>query len=399
MNACGEKEEKQVSMGTVVKGTLYMDLFEEGEIEAIKSTNLSSPAISWRYGNLKISYIVKDGNNVMTGDTVIVFDPSEVNKAILDAESSLEITKAEFEKLKATQQLELEELRADLEVTRISQEISKIKFEAAGYKSDIEKKEMRLNLEKADIALDKAQEQIENRIKIQKEDVKQKVVSIGQNQAKLDDAHETLKKLYVMTPAPGIAVINKSWSSGNKYQVGDQCWSGTPLIQLPDLSSLKAVVNINEVDISKIKKGLRVEIKPDAFSDSIFSGVVNSVANLAVNKKSSSKIKVFPVEILLDKAHKNLLPGLTVSCRIIMDKIDDVLYVPLDAVTMEGEKYFVYKKSGKDYDKVEVETGVSNSDFIVITKGLEEGDKIALVNPYAEDEKTENETSEKEDKL
>lgn len=101
-----------------------------------------------------------------------------------------------------------------------------------------------------------------------------------------------------------------------------------PLIQLPDLSSLKAIVQINEVDIAKISKGLRVEIRPDAFSDSIFTGKVETIANLAVNKERSSKIKVFPVEILLNETDRNLLPGLTVSCRIIMDKVEDVLYIP-----------------------------------------------------------------------
>jgi len=395
--SCSNKDAEQVPIGTVTKGTLYLDLYEEGEIEAIRSITLSSPSISWRYGNLKISQIVKDGQEVKKGDTLIVFDPSEVNKAIIDAEGTLEIAKAEFEKLKANQQMELEELNADLEVTRLSHEVTKIKFEASSYKSDIEKKEMQLNLEKADISLKKAEEQIANRIKIQKEDTKQKLVSINQNQARLDEAYETLNKLYVITPSPGIAIISRNWSSNNKFQVGDQCWSGTPLIQLPDLSSLKAIVNINEVDISKIKKQLKVEIKPDAFSDSIFTGVVSSVANLAVNKKGSTRIKVFPVEVLLDRAHKNLLPGLTVSCRIIMDKIENVLYVPLDAVTNEGDKSFVYKKSGNSYDKTEIKTGVSNSDYIIVTEGLKEGEKIALMNPFAAtEEDTKANTTEEE---
>ncbi|MFV0418897.1 MAG: hypothetical protein ACK5KT_09230 [Dysgonomonas sp.] len=73
-----------------------------------------------------------------------------------------------------------------------------------------------------------------------------------------------------------------------------------------------------------------------------------------------------------------------------MDKIDDVLYVPLDAVHDEGDKSYVYKKSGGGYDKVEVETGASNSDFIVITKGLESGDNVALVDPYAAEKTKEN---------
>jgi len=125
-----------------------------------------------------------------------------------------------------------------------------------------------------------------------------------------------------------------------------------------------------------------VEVKPDAFSDSKFSGTVMEVANLAVNKTGSTKIKVFPVEIYLNETHKDLLPGLTVSCRIIVDKLEDVLYVPIDAIQSEAGRNYVYKKSGNSYVKVEVETGRSNSDYTVIASGLNEGDEIALVNPF-----------------
>lgn len=241
--------------------------------------------------------------------------------------------------------------------------------------------------------MERAKEQIENRIKIQNEEVKQKNLSIMQYQSRLDEAHETLKKLSVVTPSSGIAILSRNWSSNNKFQIGDQCWGGFPIIQLPDLSSLKATVKINEVDVAKISKGLKVEIKPDAFSDSVFSGTVNSIANLAVNKDMSSKIKVFPVEILINESDKNLLPGLTVSCRIIMDKVENVLFIPLDALFTEGVKNFVYKKKGTGYEKTEIETGISNTDFIVVVSGLKEGEEIALVNPFAketEEKKTEN---------
>ncbi|MDR2085955.1 MAG: HlyD family efflux transporter periplasmic adaptor subunit [Dysgonamonadaceae bacterium] len=388
--ACSRKEVSQIPLASVVRGVFYIDLYEEGEIEATHSINISSPTISWRYGNLKITQLVKDGQEVKTGDTLIVFDPSEVQKGIVEAEGRLEISHAELERISAQHQSDLEELNADYEVARLSQEIADIRFESAVYESEVKKKEIQLNLDKAKIALEKAKEQIENRIKIQKEEIKQKKLAIEQDRARLNEAYETLQKMFVITPSPGIAVIARSWSSGNKFQVGDQCWSGFPIIQLPDLSSLKATVKINEVDIAKIDKGLKVEIKPDAFSDSIFSGSVIAVANLAVNKDESSKLKVFPVEILLDGTNPNLLPGLTVSCRIIMNRIDGALYVPLEAVHQEGDKYFVYKKTSGGFNKTEIERGESNSDFMIITAGLDEKDQVALIDPFAQEKENES---------
>ncbi|MDR2469124.1 MAG: HlyD family secretion protein [Tannerella sp.] len=388
--SCGKKDTGQIPVATAVRGTFYIDLYEEGEIEATHSVNISAPTISWRYGNLKITKLVKDGKEVNVGDTLIVFDPSEVQKGIVEAEGRLEISHAEMEQMIAQHESDLEELRADYDVARLSREISTIRFESAIYESEVKKKEIQLNLDKAGIALDRAKEQIDNRIKIQKEEIKQKNLAIEQDRARLDEANETLNKMFAVTPSPGIAIIAVSWSSGNKFQVGDQCWAGFPIIQLPDLSSLKATVKINEVDIAKITKGLKVEIKPDAFSDSLFTGTVDVVANLAVNKEGSSKQKVFPVEILIDGTSSNLLPGLTVSCRIIIDKIDNVLYVPLEAVHQQGDKYYVYKQKGSGFERVEIERGMINSDYAIITSGLEEKDKVALTDPFINEENTDN---------
>jgi len=391
--ACKKEKVQEVPLGKVVRGTFYIDIYEEGEIEAVRSTNASSPSISWRYGNLKITQIVKDGKEVQAGDTLIVFDPSEVKKGVTEAESRLQMSEAELVKLEAQQSSDLEDLKADYEVARISQEISKIKFESAGYEANIKKKEIQLNLEKANIALDRAKEQIDNRIKIQREELKQKQLSINQDKAQLAEANETLKKLFVISPASGIAIIGKNWSTGNKYQVGEQCWAGMPLIQLPDLSALKATVKVNEVDISKITKGLKTEIKPDAFSSSKFSGTVTSVANLAVNKDNKSKVKVFPVEIYISGTNEKLLPGLTVSCRIIVGTINNAMYIPLDAVHSEGDVSYVFKKTPKGFEKTIVHTGVSNADFVVITKGLDVKDKLALADPFKKEDKKKEKTA------
>jgi multidrug efflux pump subunit AcrA (membrane-fusion protein) len=195
-----------------------------------------------------------------------------------------------------------------------------------------------------------------------------------------------LKKLYLISPSSGIAIINQNWSTGNKFQVGDQCWSGFPLIQLPNLSALRANVKINEVDIAKISSGLQVEIRPDAFSDSVFQGEVAVVANLAVNKDNKSKVKVFPVEVNIKGTDEKLLPGLTVSCRIILGKIEHALYVPIEAVRTEGAEKFVYKEVAGGYEKTTVVTGESNKNYVVVVEGLENNDRVALMDPFASKE-------------
>ena len=395
--SCGKKSVQQVPEAKVAQGTFYIDIYEEGEIEAINSINISSPNIPWRFGNLKISSIVDDGKQVQEGDTVVTFDPSEVRKAILDYEDRLIVSNAELEKMLAQHELDMEGLNADYEVTRISHEISRMQLESAAHESEIKRREIQLNLDKADISLARAKEQIENRRKIQVEEVKQKKLSIRQDEERLEEAHRTLEKLSVIAPAPGIAIISRNWSTNSKFQLGDQCWSSQQLIQLPDLSKLKAKVNINETDISHITRGLKVEIRPDAFSDSTFTGYVSTVANLAQNKDERSKIKVFPVDIVINESNKNLLPGLTVSCRIIVDEIPDVVYIPLEALHVQADKSYVYKKVAGGYDKVEVLTGRTNTDYVIIEEGLDKDDRVALVDPTELAKKADKKEKKKKD--
>ncbi|HEY5469421.1 MAG TPA: HlyD family efflux transporter periplasmic adaptor subunit [Bacteroidales bacterium] len=386
--ACKGKVVQEVQTTLVKRGTFIEEINEEGAVKAINSINITAPIISYRYGSLKITYMVGDGKEVNKGDTVIIIDPSEIKKAIITSQQQLQIANAELEKLKATQQSEIEDLESDLEISNISYEISKINFEQAVYESEVTKKENNLNMEKAIIDLARAKEQIENRKKIQQEDIFQKTLSMKQLTNTLEDANRSETNLFVISPSPGIAIVKDNWMSNQKWQVGDQPYSGTVLIELPDLNKMMAEVKINEVDITKITPGLKVEIKPDAFSDTTFSGEVITVANLAQNKDSKSKIKIFPVQILIDGKSKNLLPGLTVSCKIKISEKAGVLYIPVESIFKDQGIEFVYVKTSSGFKRKDVKIAQSNVDFAIVSEGLAENEELALADPFLNKEES-----------
>jgi len=380
--ACKGKDVQEVQTTLVKKGTFTEELTEEGTVRAVNSISINAPIISYRYGGLKITNMVSDGKEVVKGDTLITFDPSEIKKAIIASQQQLEIVNAEFEKLKATQQSEIEDLESDLEISLLSQKISKINFEQAAYESEVTKKEINLKLETANIALARATQQIENRKKIQKEDLFQRTLAMKQLTATLNDANGFVNNLFVISPGAGIAILKDNWMTNQKWQAGDQPYSGTTLIELPDLHEMMAEVKINEVDISKISPGLSVEIKPDAYSDTLFSGKVVAIANLAQNKDSKSKIKIFPVQILINSKSTSLLPGLTISCKIRISEIKDVLYVPIESIFKEQGNEFVYVKTSSGFKRKDIQIGAVNTDFVVVKGGLEENEELALTDPY-----------------
>jgi HlyD family secretion protein len=384
--SCRGKEVSDVQVTAVRKGTFLEELTDQGTIEAVNSISVSAPVISYRYGSLKIAKIVDDGKEVEKGDTIMIFDPSEIKRAIIQAEQQLEIARAEHDKLRSTQQSEIEDLEADLELARISQEISKINFETATFEPEATRKEIKLKLESATIALNRAQEQIENKKVIHKEDLLQKSLTIRQLTSTLADANSSMKNLFMVSPVKGIAIKEMNWNTDQKWAVGDQPYTGSRIIELPDLSEMRAEVKINEVDISKVLPGQKVEIRPDAYSDSIFNGKVEAVANLAQNKDNKTKIKIFPVQIRISGQSKTLLPGLTVSCKIIVSEIPDVLYIPLESLFNEQGIDYVYLKSGSGFKRRDVKTGAINTDYAIVTEGIEENDQVALSNPFLKKE-------------
>lgn len=389
--ACQSGKDTQTQTCQVKRGEFKIDLTETGELNATNSVNITSPSISWQFGMLKINQIVEDGTEVNQGDTVALFDPSEVFKVKIDATAEMEIAMAELDKLRAEQSLKVEELEANLKINQINFEIAKIELDQAKHESEVTKKEIQLNLDKTEIDLKKARVEIDNQKKIHHEEEVQAQLKIKQLRAKVDAADKTIAKLTVVSPGKGIAIIGKNWSTGTKWQVGDQPWSGTPLIHLPDLTEYKVDVDINEVDVAKMKVGQKAEIRLDAFTDEIYTGEVKSVATLAKFKdKENSKIKVFPTTIILDKASEDLLPGMTVSSRIIIDKIPDVLYIPIEAIYKNGAEDYVYAKSGNGFKQIKVKTGLVNTDYVIIEDGLKEGDVIALNGTKQNDEEEKN---------
>jgi HlyD family secretion protein len=393
--SCKGRESDNVEIAAVKRGAFMEEITDQGTVKAVNSISVTAPDISYRYGSLKIAKIVEDGTEVQKGDTIMVFDPSEIKRAIIQAEQQLEIAKAEYEKMKSTQQSEIEDLEADLELARISQEISRLNFETSTYEPEATKKEIKLKLESATIALNRAQEQIQNKKVIHHEDLVQKALAIKQLTVTLADANRSLSSLVVVSPVNGITIKELNWSTEQKWAVGDQPYPGSNIIELPDLNLMMAEAKVNEIDVSKVAPGQKVEIRLDAYSDSLYKGEVESVANLAQNRDRKSKIKIFPIRITISGHSKTLLPGLSVSCRIIVNEVKDVLLIPLEALFKDQTGEYVYLRSGSGFRKHEIKTSSVNTDFAMIESGLKENEEVALTDPFLNKEKSKGKNHEK----
>ena len=184
------------------------------------------------------------------------------------------------------------------------------------------------------------------------------------------DIEEVLAGFTVTAPASGMVIYKKEWR-GNKRKVGSTINPMDRVVAtLPDLTSMISKTYVNEIDVSKMKTGQKVNITIDAFPKKAFNGVVSYVANIG-EKLPNTNDKVFEVQIKIDGSDPALRPSMTTGNKIIISTFNDVVYIPIECVQAGVDSIpFVYKKNGT---KQVVLPGASNEKNIIIEKGLGSG--------------------------
>lgn len=199
-------------------------------------------------------------------------------------------------------------------------------------------------------------------------------------QISLDSQYDTLDNYKILSPIGG-TVIEKNFKEGDKLEAGKS------LTTIFDLSHLTMTLFIDELDIRKINVGQPVSITAEAVEDKTFVGEVTKVN---INGITSGGTTTYPVTIQIDQADE-LLPGMNVDAKIVIESKTAVLSIPTEAV-LRGDRVLVKDDSGEaaadapeGYKFLEVETGISDLDYIEITAGLSLGDEVAIEKRVARD--------------
>jgi HlyD family secretion protein len=135
-------------------------------------------------------------------------------------------------------------------------------------------------------------------------------------------------------------------------------------------------------------KGQKVKITLDAFPDKRFNGTVEEVGTIGQQKNQSSNLKTFEVIIGIQGTDPILKPGMTTSNEILIETIPGAVSVPIESVFEKDGHTVVYTMNGMRPQMQAVTVGVKNSNNIVITEGVREGDKVALRDPTLKEAKT-----------
>jgi RND family efflux transporter MFP subunit len=356
----------EIPTAPVRHGPFVISLNVNGSVDAKQAYVLSAPRIR----GLTITWLAPEGSMVRKGEPVIRFDATEQTAELADHQSSLKIKQTSLER--ARKELTIQEKQLQLDLQKAERNYDEMKHEAPKIAE-----EARLELELAELNFDAKLEQL-------KSDVAKAELEVQRAQEQVNEAQRELEQLTMTAPIPGMVVYLEIWKGGSmsKVQEGDSPWPGQGLVNLPDLSEMVVEATASEVDASMVDSGQTAIVTLDAHPDTSYSGVVSKKGTLARRKEPGSKINVFDVEIDILDEDKKLKPGMSASCRLIIDRIPDVVSVPLEAVFEREGRTVVYLENE---ERVEVEVGRRNDMFIEIVSGLEGNEWICLADPTVEE--------------
>lgn len=424
----GKPRETEVEMAKAKRVTIVEKVSASGTVQPVTEVKLA-PEVS---GELR-ELLIEEGDSVTKGQLLVKIRPDTWLSQLDRAEASLSQQKANLVSAEAALS------KANANYTRAKQEFDR---QAKLYKEKvISESEWEIAQQNFKVA--------ENDLKSAEQSVEASRYVVRSNQAGVHEAQENVRLTSVTAPMNGI-VSKLSVKKGERV-VGTQTMAGTEMMRIANLNLMEVRVDVNENDIVRVHEGDTALIDVDAYSSQskIFKGLVTLIANTAKEKTSTDAITEFEVRILiLRSSYEDMIkagnkfpfrPGMTASVEILTKRKENVLSVPLAAVTTrnpddkkegaqkdegsEDNEHPVNKNANKapekkkedkvvifvndhgtakmvevktgisDYDNIEIESGIKDSTevvtgpYLAVSKRLKDGDKIKVAPKEKEKEK------------
>ena len=373
---CSDSNIKKIK---VKKGQFNIKVHAIGSLKSTSTTYIGCPSIRrlWSY---TISYMATEGKKVKKGDKVIAFDPKNLMEKLQESELKLETVKKELEKSILVER----EKKSDIELKLIEATVIAGKADRKTQQTENlvalnELKKLRLDFELSKLDQDLKKSELQSQIA----GMKTRIYLLQNKKKRLsnrvDELKRDIKRMNIKAPKSGIIVYKKNWS-GKKKAVGDRCWFGENIVELPDLSKMEVAIVIPESNAGKIKNNLPVEIRLDSNPDRIFKGKIESIGRIFRSKSKEQPSIVFDAIASIEEPDSELMrPGMAAGVDIIISSKRDVIQIPEKAVIYHEKGIFVWKKTLFGKEMVQVIIGEQSGNMVEVIKGLEKDETILIV--------------------
>jgi hypothetical protein len=159
-------------------------------------------------------------------------------------------------------------------------------------------------------------------------------------------------------------------------QLGDTARAGMAVAQIPDLKTWEVSANVGELDRGHLTVGQKVTIRVVALAGKEFAGKVKNIGGTT----GPPWDRRFEARIALDQAAPELRPGMTSNLVITLETLDNVLWIPSQALFESDGRTFVYARGPSGFVPHDV-TLVKRSESQAVITGIKEGETVAMSNP------------------
>lgn len=368
----------------VKKGDFVVNVATTGELVAQKSVPIKGPEglREFRIFDIKISDIILDGSVVKKGDYVATLDKTDITNRIKDIELDLEKYESQLITTRLDTALTMRGAREDLINLKFDVEGKQITVDQSIYEPPASQRQAKIELERSMRTYEQAVRNF--KLKLAKSNANMGDIQRAYNVSKTryDKMTNLVNAFVVKAPQDGMVVQKRNWD-GSKQGIGATMsgWDNV-VAEMPELKQMISKTYVNEIDVSKIKVGQKVEIRVDAFPDKRFGGLVQSVANVGERMRNSNA-KVFEVIIKATSVDSLLRPAMTTQNLITTWTKKNVRSIPIEGVhTLNGIAY-VFRGN---MTRQEVKLGESNDNEIIVLDGLSDNDKVYLNPPEKAEE-------------
>jgi HlyD family secretion protein len=371
----------------VRKGEFTITVKARGEIRSTRSTILSAPQVP----NPSITKLAESGKPVKAGEVVIEFDTAQYENYYLNFVTSARTVESEIVQTKASHKITDESDAMSMMTSEYDVQRAELEASKAEILSEIEGAKNRIEVGISKGALGQVKASVKSHDVSQQADLERLDTRKSKTLRDMDRVKGYLSKMTIRAPQDGIVNILPNFrAQGNwgqtppPFKEGDRAWTGAAIAEIPDLTEMRLELKLEEVDRGKIQLGQTVKVKIDAVQDKEFDAVldwVSPIASLNFRGFGGSNEKTFPARATLKSVDPRLRPGMSATGIVLIESQPGSLLIPNKASFLQAGKPHVWVQRGQGFESREVEVGKRNDTDIIVTKGLKEGDRIALENP------------------
>jgi HlyD family secretion protein len=368
----------KVRVDKVVKAPFHIKVHATGQLQSAASFCVGCPSVErmWQY---IISFMAPEGKAVKEGDLILSFDARELTQRLQLKQSELDTGMKELERMQLQEQQTKEDTALQLEEEKVNKQKAVRK---ADYPEELiaanEFQKRKMELELADLQEKLAESRLANQISGMKSRIHIQESKVRLLKEEVERLKRNIQKMNVQAPKPGIVVYTPDWD-GKKKAVGDRCWMGENILELPDLSRMQMKAVILEVQAGRVETGQKAEVRLDSNPDRVFKGVVMSLGRVFRVKSDSQPAIVFDALIDLSESDPGLMrPGMAAGIDITISSKENVLQVPEAAIVYHKNRLAVWKKGTFSEELTPVTVGARSSGMVEILSGLKENDAIVI---------------------